>query len=141
THSNTYALERDRGWKGLLIDANPAYVEALKRYRKSTSVLSCIDREVRDISFLCLGYMGGIVADDTDYAAEKRGTLLSKHFDKIIKVRSRPLADVLDAFQAPQRIQYLSVDVEGAEHRVVGAFPFDRYVFEAITIERPTHAV
>jgi hypothetical protein len=141
THSNTYVLEKDYGWTGVLIDANPAYVGPLKEYRRSPSVLACVDRESRDVSFLCLGYMSGIVADDTDHASKKRRHLLLKHAQKITFMRSQPLANILDSIGAPPQIQYLSIDVEGAELRILSEFPFDRYSFDAITIERPTSAV
>ncbi len=35
----------------------------------------------------------------------------------------------------------MSVDVEGAEERVLGGFPFDEYRFKCITIERPANAL
>jgi hypothetical protein len=141
THSNTYILEKDYGWTGVLIDANSAYVGPLKEHRRTPSILACVDSESRDVSFLCLGYMGGIVAEDTDYASKKRGHLLQKHAHKITCMRSQPLAEILDSIGAPQRIQYLSIDVEGAESRILSGFPFDRYSFDAITVERPTSAV
>jgi FkbM family methyltransferase len=141
THSNTYVLETDYGWTGILIEANPAYVAALSENRRSVVVLSCVDSEARDVSFLCFGHMGGIVADDTDYASQKRDGFLRRHADKITCMRAQALVDILDASGAPRRIQYLNIDVEGAEARILAEFPFDRNTFEAITVERPTLAV
>jgi FkbM family methyltransferase len=141
THSNTYVLEKDYDWRGVLIDANPAYIDALKERRQSLGLLTCVDSEARDVSFLCFGHMGGIVADDTDHSLRKRGDLLQKHTDKITPMRTQRLVDILDSIEAPRKIQYLSVDVEGAEARILCGFPFDRYEFEAITVERPTPAV
>ena len=48
------------------------------------------------------------------------------------------LSDILDWRKAPKLIEYLSLDVEGHEWEVIGAFPFDRYAFKVITIERPS---
>jgi hypothetical protein len=56
-------------------------------------------------------------------------------------MRSKPLAEILEAVGAPRRMQYLSIDVEGAEARILRPFPFDLYTFDAITVERPTLAV
>ena len=39
---------------------------------------------------------------------------------------------------APKTIEYLSLDVEGAETAVLKYFPFNKYKFLAMTIERPT---
>ena len=44
----------------------------------------------------------------------------------------------MDEFNAPETIDYLSLDVEGAETRILRGFPFHKYKFLAMTIERPT---
>lgn len=51
-----------------------------------------------------------------------------------------PLVSVHDLFQAfnvPAVIDYLSLDIEGGERYCFQDFPWDRYVFLAITVERP----
>jgi len=50
-------------------------------------------------------------------------------------MRSTTLASILDRHSAPSVIDYLSIDIEGAEYEVLCAFPFDRYTFLAITVE------
>ena len=35
-------------------------------------------------------------------------------------------------------IDYLSLDIEGGEESVLMPFPFERYTFRALSIERPT---
>ena len=35
-------------------------------------------------------------------------------------------------------MDYLSLDIEGAETRALRTFPFDKYTFLTMTIERPT---
>jgi hypothetical protein len=56
-------------------------------------------------------------------------------------VPCRRLCEILGTAGAPTNIDYLSIDVEGAELRILAEFPFDRYRFAALTIERPTPAV
>jgi len=51
------------------------------------------------------------------------------------------LDDILNAAGAPPEIDYLSIDVEGAEERVLGGLSFTDFAVKAITIERPTPAV
>ena len=53
-------------------------------------------------------------------------------------MKTRTLQSILDEVNAPRIIDYLSIDIEGAEIRVLKDFPFDKYIFLAITIERPT---
>ena len=39
---------------------------------------------------------------------------------------------------APKNINYFSLDVEGAEERIISDFDFTKYQFDCLTIERPT---
>ncbi len=47
------------------------------------------------------------------------------------------MARLLDDFGAPAVIDYLSLDIEGAEWYAFSTFPWHRYVFLTITVERP----
>ncbi|MFL4976552.1 MAG: FkbM family methyltransferase [Microvirga sp.] len=141
TDSNTYVLERDYDWNGVLIEANPRYVSDIARNRACRCIHACVDAEPGEADFFSFDYMGGILAEGTDYTFARRGPLLRRHRRKITRMRSRSLADILDAVEAPPKIDYLSLDVEGAEHRILSRFPFGRYAFEALTVERPTPAI
>jgi hypothetical protein len=141
THSNTYVLERDYGWSGLLVEPNPAYASSIKRLRSADLVCECVDRFAGETDFIALGYMGGLIGEDTDYAPSRRATVLRHHADKIVRFPCRPLHAILRETCAPSFIDYLSVDVEGAEFRILAEFPFNLYRFGALTIERPTKAV
>ena len=46
---------------------------------------------------------------------------------KLITLSTQTLAGILDAHCSPKVVDYLSLDVEGAEWRVMHQFPFDRY--------------
>ena len=48
------------------------------------------------------------------------------------------LQDILDKHNTPKEIDYWSLDIEGAEERVISSFDFSKYAFGCITIERPT---
>ena len=51
--------------------------------------------------------------------------------------RTVTLTDILDHARAPATIDYLSLDIEGAEYDAMSTFAFDRYTFSLMTIERP----
>lgn len=141
TESNTYALERDYGWNGVLIEANPRYAASIRRLRRAVCVNSCVDVHVGSVEFLCNGYTGGIVAEDTDNCSRVRGRLLRTNKTSISRMSTTTLGAVLDEVRAPHEIEYLSLDVEGAELRVLQGMPFDRYSVMAMTVERPTRAI
>jgi 3-dehydroquinate dehydratase len=42
---------------------------------------------------------------------------------------------MLKKFEAPKLIDYLSIDTEGSEYKILQAFDFDQYKFKVITCE------
>ena len=74
--------------------------------------------------------MGGIISPHTDNRA--------KGADDVIQIETRTLESLLIGQNAPREIDYLSIDIEGAEERVLGSFNFKDYQFNCITIERPS---
>jgi FkbM family methyltransferase len=137
THSNTIALEKYYGWNGLLIEANPDYCQKIRQRRNTACVEACIDGQERHADFLPFGYLGGIVGEDTDNSMAVRKTLLTRHAASMMKLKTRTLASILDQANAPELIDFMSIDIEGAELRVLSTFPFRQYRFGAITVERP----
>lgn len=140
TLNNTVVLERELGWKGIAIEANPTHFERLCRNRRCCCVHACVDECERVVDFLPNEELGGIVDGDTDNSRGIRATLIDEwaRERKILSVRTRTLAAILDEAGAPPFIDYLSLDIEGAETRVLRRFPFERRRFLTLTIERPT---
>ena len=54
---------------------------------------------------------------------------------KIIKTNCITFKDLLSKYNAPKLIDYMSVDVEGAEFLVLNDFPFDEFIVSIITFE------
>lgn len=48
-----------------------------------------------------------------------------------------PLQEIFQRFETPRVIDYLSLDVEGAELFIMKSFPLHEYVIRVMTIERP----
>jgi hypothetical protein len=138
--NNTVVLERELGWTGLAIEPNPVSFELLKKNRTCQTCDICIDADFGTVEFLPNDELGGIVADDTDNAPTVRASLIEswRAKAKTLTLRTAPLAHILDQYYAPSTIDFFSFDVEGAETRILRKFPFDRYRFMAICIERPT---
>lgn len=136
--NNTLLLERELNWDGICIEPNPQYYDKLKKNRKCNVTDVVIDK-ANDIEIkfrIDNGELGGIVDIDTDNNYKYRGEQLKKA--TILKLKTKTLEYVLDKFNAPKVIDYLSLDVEGAEERILRNFPFNKYTFLAMTIERPT---
>lgn len=136
--NNTYLMEKELKWNGICIEPNPYFFSQLKKNRKCHVVEEIIDKESDNIVYFRIdnGELGGIVADDCDNNFRVRNNELKKA--TIIKKKSKTLEEILDKYNAPKIIEYLSLDVEGAEYRVLEKFPFNKYTFLTLTIERPT---
>ncbi|WP_425084039.1 FkbM family methyltransferase [Ruegeria profundi] len=132
TISNTYLLEKRLAWDGLLIEANPKSYEMCRNTRNAKSLNICLDRENGEVQFEMDDVLGGIVSSDTDNVAAGK---------KTVTISARRFVEILDEQSAPRKIEYLSIDVEGAEERVLGGFDFDKYQFTCFTIERPSEAL
>ena len=133
TISNTYLLEWRYGWSGLCIEANPRSFEKLVRTRRATCLNLCIDRKPGTVSFAVRDVLGGII----DPALDNHG----QPGVEAIQLETVPLNVVLREHGAPAVMDYLSIDVEGAEDRVLDSLDFGRYRFNCITIERPSDAL
>ena len=48
---------------------------------------------------------------------------------------------ILHEFNVPKTINYFSLDIEGAEERIMRIFPFHSHTVYIFTIERPNHRV
>ena len=73
---------------------------------------------------------------DTDNKhVDKRKRKHAKNFETV------SIQTILRESNVPITIEYISLDVEGAEERVINGFPFDSYTVYIFTIERPNQRV
>ena len=131
-HSNTYRLERRYGWKGICVEGNPDTYKKLIHNRKCKCIEACLDSTAQIVEFAKQGEIGGIILNQSKINA---GSL------DVIKLQTRTLKSVLEEFNAPAVIDYFSIDIEGAEDRVLSEFDFSSYRFKCITIERPSESL
>ena len=128
--SNTYSLEKKFGWTGLCIEPNPIYWANLT-YRECQVVAAVVGKErMEEVRFrFDNGDHGGIVGNGFDNG---------KRHEKVSDPRyTVTLKEILERFNAPRRIDYLSLDVEGAEEFIIKEFPLTEYTVSLMTIERP----
>lgn len=109
--SNTFALEQ-AGWGGLCVEPNKEAFGKLVRNRSSINV-----------NVAAHFYNG-----DTQFDGMRTGAVGET-------VQCRTLTDILQTNHAPAIIDYLSIDVEGAEMAVLKGMDFIRYHVRMITIE------
>ncbi len=132
--SNTYALETFHGWTGLCLEPNPVYWAGLS-YRKCDVVAAVVGKEsMQEIKFKYpnrAGPKGGIVGSEFD-------NKLPSKFNEDHRRFTVTLQEIFERFDTPKIIDYLSLDVEGAEDFIMNSFPFSNYQFNVLTVERPS---
>lgn len=125
--SNTYILDRVYGWNGLCMEANPNYWYGLVMHRTCHIYGGAIiDKGIDKVNFNFNGVLGGITDPTMDNRNKQGMDIPGQTFESVLK----------DA-KAPKTIEYLSLDVEGAEWFVMHQFPFESYKFFVMTVERP----
>ena len=136
--SDTVVLERNHGWKGICVDANPKFLKQLRAERPGCQVVEAAVSDVADqrLTFVLDDGTGGLVGEKFDHRPGEPDGTTSK--STTFQVTTRRLDSILEEQNAPRRIQYLSLDLEGAESAAMpDDFPWDTYIFELVTIERP----
>ena len=79
--------------------------------------------------------LGGFIGKEFDNNFSLRKKEINK--DKIIKVKTKTLEEILDENNAPPIMDYLSLDIEGGEWHALKNFNFNKYKWKCLTIEKP----
>jgi len=133
--NNSFLLEKDYGWTGIVAEPNPFYHEELKKnrdchisekcvYSRSNETIDFINCEIPDLSSIReYGFL------DEHSRARESGN--------ITRIETVSLLDLLEEYNAPQVIDYLSIDTEGSEYIILESFFANskEYQFRTITVE------
>jgi len=139
--SNTEKLD-EQGWKGVCVEPLP-HNFTLRTCDLHVTVLT--NKTGDSVTFKdCTldgtdggdGGLSGIQGIGTYSGTNSRDKCVDKQFT------TQSTSDFLASTPGiPAVIDYVSLDVEGAEEMVVSTFPFDRHCVRAWTIERPSEAI
>lgn len=131
--SNTYLLEKEFGWTGILAEPARCWQEALQRNRNCHVETRCvwsasgITLTFNEVDVAALSTIDTYSSRDVNRELRTHGTTY--------KVETISLQDLLEKYDAPSEIDYLSVDTEGSEFEILSHFDFDKYRFKVITCE------
>lgn len=146
TQSNSYYFETRRGWHGVLVEPIPhQYLKCRKRRGSNSKVFcnACVgfdykDRFVEIIYSNLMSVPRGLESDlgDVDTHVQRGRKFLREGEENFIfGALARPLTDILAEAAAPEVVDFLSLDVEGAELEVLKGVDFNRFRFKYILVE------
>jgi FkbM family methyltransferase len=138
TLSNTLFFEQHLGWTGLCIEPLPDAFAKLKVSRRVPCVNCAVSDMVGTATFLDVALpnvektWSGLKAN---YDARHMQTVRKENgIIRHIRVEVQPLGGLLDAHRISQ-IDYLSIDTEGSEWKIIRNFDFRKYDVRIISIE------
>ena len=135
--SNCVFFEKVLGWTGLVVEASPQFVQRLGETRSAEVVHAAVSDRDGAAEFLevtsGLTQMGGLL---DHYHAEtlQRVRRDERHSETAVTVPSTRL-DTLLRDHGIEKIDYLSIDVEGAERAALRSLDFDEFDITALSIE------
>lgn len=133
--SNTWLLEKFFDWKGICAEPNPVFFDELKKNRGCIVSDQYIGRLTGDVVDFVLAdvYGGALDFHDQDNHKEKREAYISA--GHLAKFTSISLNDFLIQHNAPNNIDYISIDTEGSEFDLLSSFPFSKWDVRLFSVE------
>lgn len=135
TLSNSFMLEHDYGWRGILAEPSRGWVSRLNANRPTAAIDGrCVWRasgELLEFTETASGEFSTLAHfESSDLHQARRANVAGRYV-----VETVSLDDLLDEHDAPPIIDYLSIDTEGSEFEILNAFDFSKRRINVITVE------
>ncbi len=130
--SNTWLLEKEFGWSGILVEPARCFHQMLRQNRNCQIDTRVVFRNSKSrVEFVETpdAYLSGI-SQISPTLKQRQKKSLTKY-----SVQSVSLLDLLLEHRAPRVVDYLSLDTEGSEFEILKDFDFSRFEFRVITCE------
>lgn len=144
--SNTYYYEKQKNWRGVLIEPAPnKFIECKTNRSKNNAIFcaACVSFEFKE-EFVKIAYsdymsaplnLESDIADPIGHAKAGEKYLLENETVFEFGAKAVPLQELLKKAAAPNKIDFLSLDVEGAELEVLKGIDHSTYRFKYMLIE------
>jgi FkbM family methyltransferase len=137
TQSNTYWLERFRGWRGLLVEPMAELAAEARLSRPGATVVQCAlisADDSRDKLPMRFGDLMSTVDGAREPGWPALGTFLGWRDPYEVEVEARTLSSLLDEIGAPE-VDLLSLDVEGFEGPALRGLDLRRHAPRYVLVE------
>jgi FkbM family methyltransferase len=140
TQSNTYYLERFRGWQGMLVEPMAEMAAEARRNRPASKVFQCalvaLDHADTAVEMEFGDLFSAVSARHEEQASSwvHNGLVLGWRDHRVERVPARALSDLLDELGVAE-VDLLSLDVEGYEPQALRGLDFSRHAPAWILVE------
>ena len=142
TGSNTYFLEKNLNWNGIIVECNPKMVKKCKENRNCIICDKAIYKESnKTIDFIIP--KGREIKGGREQLAGILNNLRPKHahhfrdsykINEILKIDTININELLESYKIYE-IDYVSLDIEGYELEVLKSWNFDKHKIKFLTVE------
>lgn len=126
SHSTTYLFYR-LGWSGVCVDISDKTCELIRKFRPRDQTFHCAvasaDQKLAFVSAPGISLINEAQKQDQSQAGNEQ------------RIDARSINSLLAEAGRADRIDYLNIDVEGAELEALAGLDFDRWAPRVITIE------
>ena len=133
-HSNTLILEQKFGWSGLLAEPNPDVASTLQANRTAIIDTRCVWSTSGEILQLLVTADPELSTID-DRASQDTHSACRRESSRRVPVETVSLSDLLDRYEVPAVVDYLSVDTEGTELELLTSFDWSRRKIGLVSVE------
>jgi len=139
--SNCYFFEKALDWSGVIVEASQQFADRIADVRSAEVVRAAISDEDGTAKFfeITSGFtqMGGL-ASHFDRKAVEIVRKDARHMERKVSVPSLRLETLLTR-QGFGRVDYCSIDVEGAERAILSAVDFGVFDISVLSVENNSH--
>lgn len=134
--SNTWLLEKDYGWTGVLAECNKACLENFNEQRTCKLIQKALygtsnqKLEFTECDIVSQSTLSETAISYKDHCYHNRINSQKKY-----EVETISLEDLLIEVSAPKTIDFMSCDTEGSEYDILKNFDFKKYFIKCITVE------
>ena len=138
--SNSYMLENELGWTGILAEPSPQWHKKLKYNRPNTQIITeCIWKssgEKLDFFVSDVGVLSTLVDFKYSDLSSMPGNTKTRIKDgKVVKVETISINEVMETNFNGNSPSYVSIDTEGSEYEILNSLDFEKYRPVVFTIE------
>jgi FkbM family methyltransferase len=138
--SNTYYLEKELGWSGICFEPIPAIFEKLDKNRNCIKIMAGVAEKESTEKFIYVDgpshMLSGMLKEYDPRHLQRVNNEVQSLGGKIVELELKcvVLNDVLEQYKFYD-IDYLSLDTEGNEFKILKTIDFDKFNIKTMTIE------